>query len=75
LAVLFIGPLRDPVKNIWVIEFGLIASVTIFPLALIAGGIRGIPLFWTMIDCSFGIVTLAVLWPCYNAVKKLRSLL
>src|SRR4028118_868439 len=25
LAILFIGPYRDPVKNIWVIEFGLIA--------------------------------------------------
>jgi hypothetical protein len=25
LAILFIGPLRDPVKNKWVIEFGIIA--------------------------------------------------
>jgi hypothetical protein len=74
LAVLFIGPLKDPVKNIWVIEFGLIASVAIFPLAFIAGSIRGIPFFWTMIDCSFGIVTVAILLPCYNDIKKLRSL-
>jgi lysylphosphatidylglycerol synthetase-like protein (DUF2156 family) len=75
LAVLFIGPLKDPVKNIWVIEFGLIASVAIFPLAFIAGGIRGIPSFWTMIDCSFGVVTIALLLPCYNQIKKLRSLI
>ncbi|MES2377422.1 MAG: hypothetical protein V4553_12620 [Bacteroidota bacterium] len=74
LAVLFIGPLKDPVKNIWVIEFGLIASVAIFPLAFIAGAVRGIPFFWTMIDCSFGVVTLALLVPCYNDIKKLRSL-
>jgi hypothetical protein len=74
LAVLFVGPLRDPVKNIWVIEFGLIASIAIFPLAFIAGHIRGIPFFWTMIDCSFGIVTLALLIPCYQNIKKLRSL-
>ncbi|HVF97355.1 MAG TPA: hypothetical protein VM871_08550, partial [Flavisolibacter sp.] len=27
LAILFIGPYRDPVKNIWVIQFGLIACL------------------------------------------------
>src|SRR5436190_13594106 len=27
VAIAFIGPLRDPVKNIWVIEFGMIACV------------------------------------------------
>src|SRR4051794_28481621 len=27
LALLFLGPLRDPVKNIWVIEFGVIACI------------------------------------------------
>src|ERR1044071_4049270 len=37
LAVLFIGPLKDPVKNKWVIEFGIIASILIIPYALIAG--------------------------------------
>jgi hypothetical protein len=74
LAVLFIGPLKDPVKNIWVIEFGLIASIGIFPLAFIAGHIRGIPFFWTMVDCSFGIATLALLLPCYRDIKKLRRL-
>jgi len=74
LAVLFIGPLKDPVKNIWVIEFGLITSVCIFPLAFIAGSIRGIPFFWTMIDCSFGAVTLLLLIPCYRAIIRLTTL-
>jgi hypothetical protein len=74
LALLFIGPLKDPVKNVWVIEFGLIASIAIFPLAFIAGGIRGIPLFWRLIDCSFGIVTLLVLLPCYRDTKNLEKL-
>jgi len=74
LAILFIGPLKDPVKNIWVIEFGLIAAVSIFPLAFIAGSIRGIPLFWTMIDYSFGVVTLLLLIPCYADIKRLNTL-
>src|SRR5687768_9674970 len=56
IAVVFIGPLRDPVKNIWVIEFGLIACIGIFPLALIAGYFRGIPFYWQLIDCSFGVI-------------------
>ncbi len=74
LAILFIGPLKDPMKNIWVIEFGLIAAAGIFPLAFIAGAVREIPLFWTIIDCSFGVVTLLLLIPCYRDTKKLEKL-
>jgi hypothetical protein len=55
IAVAFIGPWRDPVKNIWVIEFGLIACVMVLPLALIAGPLRGIPFGWRLIDCAFGV--------------------
>jgi hypothetical protein len=42
-AVAFIGPLRDPVRNVWVIEFGMLACVLIVPTALILGGMRQIP--------------------------------
>lgn len=55
LAVLFIGPYKDPVKNVWVIQFGLVACAAIFALAFIAGPIRQIPMFWTLVDCSFGV--------------------
>ena len=72
LAVLFIGPYRDPVKNIWVIEFGLIACVLIFPLAFVAGYCRGIPLGWQMIDCSFGVFGFIPLWISYRKIKKLE---
>src|SRR5512141_857131 len=54
LAILFIGPLKDPVKNKWVIEFGIIACLLIIPFALIAGYLRDIPFWWRLIDCSFG---------------------
>jgi hypothetical protein len=74
LAILFIGPLRDPVKNIWVIQFGMIAGVAIFPLAFIAGSVRDIPFFWMLIDCSFGVATFLLLLPCYNDIKKLEKL-
>ncbi|RAW00355.1 hypothetical protein [Pseudochryseolinea flava] len=74
IAVVFIGPLRDPIKNIWVIQFGLIACVAIFPLAIIAGGVRGIPMFWRLIDCSFGVIGGILLWICYQKILKLEKI-
>ncbi len=56
IAVVFIGPLMDPVRNVWVITFGLIASAAVIPMAMIFGGVRGIPFNWRLIDCAFGVV-------------------
>ena len=74
LAVLFVGPLKDPVKNKWVIEFGIICCIAIVPLALIAGNIRQIPIFWQMIDCSFGILGIIPLILCRINIKKIEIL-
>ena len=74
LAVLFIGPLRNPVRNIWVIEFGIIACLAIVPLAFIAGPIRGIPFFWRLIDCSFGLFGIIPLYFCWRDIKLLQKL-
>ena len=73
LAILFIGPLRDPVRNKWVIEFGMIACVLIVPFALIAGGSRGIPFWWRLIDCSFGIIGILPLSICLRQIRKLEE--
>ena len=74
IALAFWGPLRDPVKNIWVIEFGLLACMLILPLALICGPLRGIPPFWIAIDCSFGVFGLLPLWLARRAVIQLARL-
>lgn len=55
LAIAFVGPLRDRVRNKWVMQFGLLACAGVPLLALIAGPIRGIPMVWRLIDCSFGV--------------------
>ena len=55
IAIAFIGPYRDPVRNVWVVTFGIIACLGVIPLALIAGAIRQIPFYWRLIDCSFGV--------------------
>ena len=56
LAILFIGPYRNPVKNIWVLYAGLAACALVPLLALICGPIRQIPFGWRLIDCSFGVL-------------------
>jgi hypothetical protein len=74
IAVAFIGPLRDPVRNKWIISFGMIACILVFPLAFIAGAVRGIPVYWRLIDCSFGIIGLIPLTICYNKIRLLEKL-
>jgi hypothetical protein len=74
LAILFIGPIKDPVKNKWVIEFGMIACGLIIPFAFIAGHFRGIPFWWRLIDCSFGIAGIIPLSICYKKINQLESL-
>jgi hypothetical protein len=72
IAVAFIGPYIDPVRNKWVITFGLVASVGVIPLALIAGQVRGIPVFWRLIDCSFGVVGSVPLLICRRSIEALE---
>ena len=72
-ALLFYGVYKDPVKNIWVTQFGIIACLAIFPLAFIAGPLRGIPFWWQVVDSSFGIIGLVVMWPVYTMTKTLET--
>ncbi len=73
IAIAFWGPLKDPVKNIWIIEWGMIACVLVIPLALIFGPMRGIPFFHRLIDCSFGILGIIPLWICRNAIRQIAN--
>ena len=72
IAVAFVGVLRDPVRNIWVVEFGMIACAMVIPLALIAGPIRDIPFGWRLIDCSFGVFGIVPLAICRREIKRLE---
>jgi len=74
IAVAFIGPYIDPVRNKWVITFGLVACAGVIPLALIAGQIRGIPIAWRLIDCSFGLFGGVVLLLCRRSILALKRL-
>ena len=71
LATAFLGAWRDPVRNRWLFQFGLIACAGVLPLALIAGPIRGIPLFWRLGDCCFGVCGAV---PLLLALRHVRAL-
>ncbi|MBL7941673.1 MAG: hypothetical protein JNM00_02850 [Flavobacteriales bacterium] len=62
LAAWLSGPIWLPVKNSFIISWGMFACVAIIPLAFICGQVRDIPLPWTLIDCSFGVFGIVPLW-------------
>ena len=72
IALFFIGVWRDPVRNIWILQAGLIACAGVIPLALICGEIRGIPLYWRLIDCSFGVLGAIPLWLVLKWTRQLE---
>lgn len=74
IAIAFIGPWIDPVRNRWVLTFGVIACAAVPALAFIAGPVRGIPLYWRVIDSCFGIVGAVPLLVCIRNVRKLEEL-
>jgi hypothetical protein len=73
IAIAFIGALRDPVRNRWLFDFGLIACALVVPYALIFGGLRGIPLWWRAIDSSFGVFGAVPLLLCRKWVGELKK--
>ena len=74
IAIVFIGALRDPVRNRWLFDFGLIACVLVIPYAFVFGELRGIPNWWRLIDCSFGVFGFIPLWFCRQWAVELEKL-
>ena len=73
IALAFIGVLRDPLRNVWIVEWGMIACVLVIPLAMICGPIRGIPFYWRLIDCSFGVIGFILLWLSWKSIRQLTT--
>lgn len=74
IALFFVGPLRDPVRNVFVLKAGVAACVLVLPLAFICGPLRGIPFFWQLIDCSFGVLGAIPLLLCIRDINQLERL-
>jgi hypothetical protein len=73
IAIAFVGAWRDPVRNRWLFDFGLIACVLVIPYALTFGALRGIPFWWQLIDCAFGVLGAVPLWLARRWVEKVSS--
>lgn len=73
IALVFVGAVRDPVRNIWLFQVGMIACALVVPYALVFGGLRGIPICWRLIDCSFGVFGFIPLWFGYRWTRELAA--
>ena len=73
IAIPFIMAVRDPRRYSWVITYGISACLAVLPFAIVFGAIRGIPLFWRVVDTLFGIGGIFVLLVLRRQLKNLYS--
>jgi hypothetical protein len=73
IALFFLPPAMDPVRYSGNIRMGMVACVGVLPLALICGPIRGIPFYWRLIDCSFGVFGILPLIYVLRQIRKLEA--
>jgi len=73
-ALLFIGAIRDPLKNLWTIQFGMIAAALVIPGAFVFGTVRGLPVMHYFIDASFGIGAIIPFYIALREAKKISRL-
>lgn len=72
IAALFYGVYKDPVRNKFILSWGMFCCVCIIPLAFICGNIRGIPFYHILIDCSFGVIGIVPLLICRKWIQRLE---
>lgn len=73
IALVFVWAWREPVRNRWLYDFGLLACALVIPYALLMGGVRGIPLWWRAIDGAFGVIGAVPLWLCRSIARRLAA--
>jgi hypothetical protein len=73
IALFFVGSLFRPSESKSVLYVGIIACFAIVPFALICGEIRGIPVYWRMIDCMFGVVGILHLIYCLRLRRIIKA--
>jgi hypothetical protein len=74
IAIAFVGALQHPLRNSWLFTFGMIASVLVIPWALFIGQARGVPIYWRLIDCSFGVAGFIPCWLCHKWARQLEKI-
>ena len=73
-AGFLLGAIKNPVRNVWIVQVFMVACILAFIFPFIAGPIRDVPIFWRFIDSSFGVVGFLFLLLPYRLIKKLETL-
>jgi len=73
LAILFAGAIRDPVRNVWVVQCGLIMCGLVPVLAGICIPIRGLPLVWFWVDFAFAPAAALPLWIALRDIRRAEA--
>ncbi len=73
LAILFAGAIRDPVRNVWIVQCGLIMCVLVPILAGICIPARGLPLVWFWIDFAFAPAAALPLWIALRDIRRAEA--
>jgi hypothetical protein len=74
IALVFIGPIREPVRNKWVVQWGLIACALVVVVSFVWAPVRDIPFFWRCVDASFGVIGAIPLWLALRKINEIESI-
>ena len=74
LAILFAGAIKDPVRNKWIVQCGLIMCALIPVLAGICIPLRGLPIYWFWIDFAFAPAAALPLWIALRDICKAEKM-
>ncbi len=73
IALFFVGPWLKPEEGRPALYAGTAACLLVIPLAFVCGAIRGIPVYWRLIDCSFGVFGILPLLYCLHLLRLIES--
>lgn len=73
IAFFFVAPLRKPAGSRAVLWAGIAACAAVIPLAFGCGAIRGIPVYWRLIDCAFGVLGVVPLLYCLRMLRVIEA--
>lgn len=73
IALFFIRPWFKPRESDWVLQCGLVCCAGVIPLAFVAGHVRGIPVYWRLIDSAFGVIGAVPLLYCLRVSRQMQA--
>ena len=73
IALFFVPAYRDPIRYQGIYRVGIWAALLVIPLAFICGPIRGIPVYWLLVDCMFGVVAIIPLFWILSLIRKIEN--